>query len=225
MKLKNNHTIFYTILIVSLLVFLMTTTFSLYIELSLVDDWVANLISTLSNSIIFQVIEQTSLFGSVEFVFFISIVLVGIFIYWKDWRTTFFYSFLTGGGIVLNYILKIIFQRTRPGEERLISFFNYEFELASYSFPSGHTMRATLLFVFLIYFVWRIPLRKWLSVSLTLLAAAIIIGVGLSRIISDAHFFTDILAAISISVFWFTGLLLIFKRRSKNNNMREKAAQ
>ncbi|WP_161784648.1 hypothetical protein [Halalkalibacter okhensis] len=41
----------------------------------------------------------------------------------------------------MNFGLKLLYQRERPGVEREIEVFGNSLDLISYSFPSGHTMR------------------------------------------------------------------------------------
>lgn len=209
--MKRNNTLLYVFAVISLTLFVTTTTLSIYTEYLWLDDWVGDQISSIANPTIIMVIESFSIFGSIEAIFLLSSLTLLIFVFQKDWITSFFFAGLSLGGIVLNYVLKFIFQRTRPGEERVIAFFGHEFELASYSFPSGHTMRVTIFFIFLIYLIWRLRLNKCITIALTSLFIIIIAGVSLSRIILEAHYFTDIIGAISSSLFWFSAWLLIIR--------------
>src|SRR5699024_9093330 len=65
-------------------------------------------------------------------------------------------------------------QRTRPGDEaEMIEVFNYTFELQSYSFPSGHAMRASILFLFLIY----LAVYSFRNIPLKIVLIIIYIGI------------------------------------------------
>src|SRR5699024_11275784 len=80
--------------------------------------------------------------------------------------------------VFLNLALKLLIHRERPGDEaKYIDVFNYQLEMQSYSFPSGHTMRATIFFLFLIYLVYyfgKRTLTKWiLFVLFSLLTIAV----------------------------------------------------
>lgn len=110
---------------------------------------------------------------------------------------------LTGGGILLNFTLKVAFQRERPGELKSIEVFGHTLEIASYSFPSGHTMRTVLLFSFLIFICYKYLSEKFTKAAVISALIALIGLVALSRIITGAHFPSDILAAITISISWF----------------------
>jgi undecaprenyl-diphosphatase len=100
------------------------------------------------------------------------------------------------GGSLLNVLLKYVFQRSRPVfDTPLVS-------LATYSFPSGHTAAATLLYgVLACYIIIARP--RWIA-GLGLVAAcvAMVLLVALSRVYLGAHFFSDVLAAMVESVGW-----------------------
>ena len=116
------------------------------------------------------------------------------------------------GGLLLNVILKLIFNRNRPTWDDPI------LTLTSSSFPSGHTAGATLFYGFLaVYMVWR--MKKPLARVLVVIGCALMVAlVGFSRIYLGVHFLSDVLAAISISTVWLVicmvGVRAYAKRRS-----------
>ena len=91
------------------------------------------------------------------------------------------------GGMLLNRLLKFAFQRPRPYFDDPI------LTLTSYSFPSGHTMIATVLYgVMAAYFVAQTP--SWRGrTPITICASLVIALVGFSRIHPGAHYLTDVL--------------------------------
>lgn len=111
--------------------------------------------------------------------------------------------FATFGGIALNYLLKLAFQRERPGEMSYIEIFGYSLELASYSFPSGHTMRSVIFFAFLMYVCRLYVANPTLRVFGYAAGSAMIVAIGLGRVVTGAHFPTDVAAAASIAIAWF----------------------
>src|SRR5699024_10308374 len=116
------------------------------------------------------------------------------------WRQLFFFFVVSVGGVFLNLALKLLIHRERPGDEaKYIDVYNYQLEMQSYSFPSGHTMRATVFFLFLLYLVYyfgKRTLTKWI---LFVLFSIRTIAVPLSRVILDSHFATDVIGAVFIS--------------------------
>ncbi|WP_373991342.1 phosphatase PAP2 family protein [Duganella sp. BuS-21] len=132
------------------------------------------------------------------------------------WRQQAYYWLLAlmiavPGGMVLNVVLKHIFQRTRPVfEEPLVT-------LATYSFPSGHTTAATCFYGMLVSYLviarpaWSVRLGT-VSFCLTM-----VLLVAFSRVYLGAHYVSDVLAGMAESVAWLsvciTGVSTLRRRR------------
>ena len=102
------------------------------------------------------------------------------------------------GGMGLNRFLKYVFHRARP------SFDDPILSLTGYSFPSGHTMTATVLWgVLAAYLISRTD-RFFVRVLVFLSAAVLIAIVGFSRIYLGAHYLSDVLAAIAEGLAWLS---------------------
>jgi len=134
--------------------------------------------------------------GSTVFVT-IATVLVSLFLLWRRRR----YELLTlllavPGGALLNVLLKSAFHRHRPSfNDPVVSF-------TGYSFPSGHTMAATVLYGALAVLVIR-NVRGWRWRVLTILSAGLVIlSVGSSRVYLGAHYLSDVLAAMIEGLAW-----------------------
>ncbi|MFT4416397.1 phosphatase PAP2 family protein [Fredinandcohnia humi] len=130
-------------------------------------------------------------------------------VYKKNWYNGIFYLTVTFSGIVINLLLKIMFMKERPGESHTIEFFNYSLNIPSYSFPSGHTMRAVILCCFILYLSYITIKNNNLKVMVYSIIVLLILGVAISRIMLGAHFLSDTIAAISISISWFCFLILL----------------
>ena len=103
-----------------------------------------------------------------------------------------------GSGLLASYLLKNLFLRERPTiVPRLTSFDRG-------SFPSGHSMGATLVYLTLGGILSR-QTRSLLSKAY-FLAVAILLSVlvGLSRIYLGVHFPSDVLAGWAVGSFWST---------------------
>lgn len=179
-------------------------------------EWV----DKVSSSTVLGIMGIISMIGSSEAILLLTFLITIIFLFKRDWFHTMFFLTVSVGGVVLNVVLKFLFQRERPGEMSHIKAFNISLDIPSYSFPSGHMMRITLLILFLIYISYRFIKHTTLKLLATILLIATLIGVALSRIFLDAHFLSDVLAAASISVVWFSLCYFFFERyenKQKNN--------
>ena len=106
------------------------------------------------------------------------------------------------GGIVINTVSKHLMARPRP------HFIDPIVTLTSFSFPSGHTSVATLLYGFLAaLLISATPSRARQGTAITG-ALSLIILVAASRMYLGAHFLSDVLAAFFESVAWL-GLCLV----------------
>ena len=167
-----------------------------------------------------KLMEIASVIGSSEMVLIITVIIGLVFLIRRSWRHFFFFFVVSVGGVVLNLGLKMLIQRARPGDEaKFIEVFNYSFELQSYSFPSGHTMRATILFLFLIYLTIYVLKKVSIKIILTVLFLGTLVSVALSRIMLDAHFVTDVLGAVVVSIAWFFLCLYFFYRPKQTGYM------
>ncbi|HEX9172966.1 MAG TPA: phosphatase PAP2 family protein [Telluria sp.] len=108
------------------------------------------------------------------------------------------------GGMLLNALLKYVFQRARPSwEDPLLS-------LSTYSFPSGHTAGATLFYGLLASYIVVVN-RSW-SVRAAAVAAAcaMVALVALSRVYLGVHYLSDVLAAMAEGCAWLAVCLTAF---------------
>ena len=115
------------------------------------------------------------------------------------------------GGAILNRQLKIAFQRARPQLDDPI------FSFTGYSFPSGHTLTATVLYGCLAALIVA-NTRNQLVRIVVILSASLLIGlVGFSRIYLGAHYLTDVISAIAEGLAWlslcFTLVYSLWRRR------------
>lgn len=177
----------------------------------LLDENVAYWADQQTNAVFLKLMEIASVLGSSEMILLITVIIGIVFIVKGNWRHFFFFFILSVGGVLVNLGLKMLVRRARPGDEiSYIEVFDFNFELQSYSFPSGHTMRATILLLFLMYVAFYFGKRIYMQIIAYVIYAILIVFVALSRVILEAHFFTDILGAIIISFAWFLLCFYLF---------------
>lgn len=99
-------------------------------------------------------------------------------------------------GMLLNGMLKYAFHRSRPVWDNPIIM------IATFSFPSGHAMAATLLYGFLAAFGVR-KMQGWRWRVLAVLAAGLLIVlIGFSRLYLGIHYLSDVLAGMAAGSAW-----------------------
>jgi membrane-associated phospholipid phosphatase len=119
-----------------------------------------------------------------------------VFIKRRWWYRLLALALTVPGGLVLNLLLKSAFERERPQfEEPLV-------KLADFSFPSGHTMMATLFYGLLIVVASvHIKIRGVRALAIAGLCGIIAL-VGFSRMMLGAHYLSDVLGAMMMGVAW-----------------------
>lgn len=113
--------------------------------------------------------------------------------------------------VILNTCLKYIFRRERPRDIMMVI-------ENGFSFPSGHTMLATIFYGFIIYLIYKSDKsRKFKYVSIILLSLLILL-IGISRIYLGVHYTTDVLGGYLISISY----LMVFIYYIEKKNLLEK---
>jgi undecaprenyl-diphosphatase len=102
----------------------------------------------------------------------------------------------TGGGILLDNLLKVGFNRPRP------QIFKWGTYAMSSSFPSGHAMSSVIVYGTVAYLAARLQ-RNVASRVLTLVFAAFMIAsICVSRLYLGVHFPSDVLAGVIVGLAW-----------------------
>jgi len=123
------------------------------------------------------------------------------------------------GGMLLNVALKHTFERARPHFEQPIV------TLSTYSFPSGHTMAATVLYGLLACYFARYA-TSWRGRILPFVLAALMIGaIAFSRMYLGAHYLSDILAALVEGCGWLAICVSGAATLSRRQAVRQAAAR
>lgn len=132
----------------------------------------------------------------------LSFVVVSTFLYLllvRQIRLAFFILFATFFGGVANVLLKAYFDRRRP------DIFPHDFYVQSTSFPSGHAMLATTVYLTLGALLARLAPNLRSKIFILSLAAFLSGLVGLSRIFLAVHWPSDVLAGWAAGAAWALG--------------------
>src|SRR5438094_2869073 len=143
-----------------------------------------------------SVLRAFTEFGSSEWIGVVLFFAVLFFVWKKWWPSLVTLIVAVPGGMLLNELLKVVVHRHRP-------FVDGPFvDWSGYSFASGHTIGATLLYGQLALFILPVlKARHWRLLCISS-AISLVLLVGFSRIALGAHFLTDVLAAIFFGVTW-----------------------
>jgi len=112
------------------------------------------------------------------------------------WRTAAYLTLITGLQGVANLLIKAAVGRPRPVGS-LVDTLTVE---QGNSFPSGHVMFYTVFFGFLLFLAWtqlRGRIARWAA---AVASAALVAGVGPSRIYLGAHWLSDVVAAYMLGL-------------------------
>jgi PAP2 superfamily protein len=156
-------------------------------------------------------------FGSGEWIGLVMCGLV-LFFAWKRWWPSLVLLIVAvPGGMLLNEWVKILVHRQRP-------FLDGPFvDWSGYSFASGHTIGATLLYGQLLLFILpALKARHWRFLSIVS-AISLVALVGFSRIALGAHFLTDVLAAILFGIIWLA-LCAVLGKPIRQSGLRSQSA-
>lgn len=99
-------------------------------------------------------------------------------------------------GEVLYALLKEIFHRPRP---TVISHLG---EAGWYSYPSGHSMLAPIIWSFGLLLLATLPSWRALQLPLRILAVVMPLVIGVSRLYLGVHYPSDVLGAWCVGVMW-----------------------
>jgi membrane-associated phospholipid phosphatase len=133
-----------------------------------------------------------------------------IFVAWRtrrrDWRWVWAMVIAVPVGLVVNYGLKLAFQRARP------HFDDPWVTLHSYSFPSGHTAGAVLLYGVLAAYGLAQTRNTRQRIAIVAATAFMVALVALTRVYLGAHYFSDVIAAVTWALAWVVAVTLATKR-------------
>ncbi|HSH37830.1 MAG TPA: phosphatase PAP2 family protein [Chthoniobacterales bacterium] len=165
-------------------------------DLARLDEGAVAFVQSYANPAVTQAARIVSSFGSVAFLTVASFVAAAVFL-WKRWFDAILGLALTMlGGSLLNVLLKQLFQRQRPVFETPLV------NLSTFAFPSGHTMGATLFYMFIAAVVAYAMKSRRIRVLAFGSALVLVAMIGMTRIYLGAHFVTDVVGAIVAGVAW-----------------------
>ncbi|MDT3498315.1 phosphatase PAP2 family protein [Bacillus toyonensis] len=129
----------------------------------------------------------------------VTILMISLLVFWQ--KRYYAAMIVYPMGILITHLvnkgIKEIVKRERPS-------LNEALDALGYSFPSGHAMLSIMTFGFLAYIIAANLKSVTGKYVITILMGILIVSIGLSRVILNVHYPTDILAGYCVG-----GILLI----------------
>ncbi|WP_026733514.1 phosphatase PAP2 family protein [Fischerella sp. PCC 9605] len=138
--------------------------------------------------------------GEPVFLLLICLVLATWLLYYHRHSQATTLGIAAVGAIGLNYLLKLIFGRTRP------ALWNRIVDVGQYSFPSGHAMISLVIYGFIGYLLAK-QFRRWRG-WIFAFTVILIVAIGFSRLYLGVHWPTDVAAGYAAGIVWLMTCIL-----------------
>lgn len=171
-----------------LLAFIILTILVVNKNTILVDKSVFNVLIYLKNNIFTNFMYVITQLASTKSIILILIVLLILSLVTKKFSDYKYILINVLSGVITMKVIKEIIKRPRPEWKWIVQ--------DGYSYPSGHTISAFLLYGSLILLINKKVKNKGLKILLTIICTLMIILTGISRIYFGAHYLTDVIASI-----------------------------
>lgn len=172
-------------------------------EVLFIDSQITNFIYSFRSPPVTSFMTVMTFLGSGLMLLALSMLII-IFINKFRRKDALIYLAILYSAIILNLILKLIYQRPRPN---YLPFFHEN----TLSFPSGHAMNSFVFFAALSYFIF----RETGNIKIGFLAGVfslIIVGlIGISRIYLGVHYPSDVIGGYLAGFMWFTTAIVFEK--------------
>lgn len=182
-KIKREY-IFIAILLV---LFFVLTMFVISGKTSILDEKFFNNVIKLENNILTKTLYIITNIGSTVGVVIILILLAIVFMRKKSLSDFKYVVSNVGIGVILMKLLKHIIKRVRPSWKWIVQ--------SGFSYPSGHTISAILLYGTLILLVNKKLNSKYKKYIIAFLSIMIFL-ISISRIYFGVHYLTDVVASL-----------------------------
>ncbi|HIP53074.1 MAG TPA: phosphatase PAP2 family protein, partial [Chromatiales bacterium] len=172
-----------------------------------VDLWVLDALQSLRTPWADHLMVHISRLTNTAVALSFAIGVLAWFLWMGHWRSAFYWIAATLFALVAPYLLKLLIQIPRPD----IGLGDIN---SDWSFPSGHTLAATVLFGFLAVIVARTMAVQWRWVPYGI-AALLTAVVAVSRLYLGVHWLSDVLGSFTLGLAWIAILGLAYNRHTR----------
>ena len=158
-----------------------------------------------------RVMLKITFFGSMQFLLPAYIVLVVYLLLKKKSFYAIYIAIVAISSTAVMYLVKQLFKRPRP----LIPVFE---TTDGYSFPSGHSFTSFVFCSILAHILWTSSHKKNWKYFATFLLLLFSISIGVSRVILNVHFATDVIASFCLGIIWVLLSFWILNKIQRRNS-------
>lgn len=134
--------------------------------------------------------------GSSTIVTLLTILFSIVFALLQDWRAIAHLAIASAGAGIWSRALKHLFERTRPSDFAPLA------EATGYSYPSGHALMSTALYLTFAVLACRLFRRVHERVIVFAIAGLIVLVIGATRIYLGVHYPSDVIGGTAIGAGW-----------------------
>ncbi|HEY1051556.1 MAG TPA: phosphatase PAP2 family protein [Prosthecobacter sp.] len=143
-----------------------------------------------------QVARDVTTLGGFTVIILITLGTVGFLALRRKWHTCVLVLASIAGGTLMSMLLKAFFARSRP------AVVPHLVDVASLSFPSGHSMLGAITYLTLGALLARTTADRRIKIYCLGLAVTLVFLIGLTRLYLGVHYPTDVLAGWCAGIVW-----------------------
>ena len=171
-----------------------------------IDACVRNFFYSFSSPALTWIVLGISYLGKLKFLVGLGAIVVGMLAYLRKFRALTLFLVTMAGEILLEVSLKATYRRARPEP-----FFDLPFP-ESFSFPSGHALGALCFYGIVAWIIIdNLESKAWQIIT-ALVAGALILAIGLSRIYLGMHYPSDVVGGFLAGIIWTSAVIYTFRR-------------
>lgn len=189
---------------------------AVYEQEDLFDAQVHNYLLAHTTPTLVQAADRFTFLGSSLFLLPAYVLLVGTLIIFQKKRIALDISTVAISSFLVMQVLKRVFQRQRPDLPIIKA-------IHTYSFPSGHSLSSFIFCSILAYLIWKMKMHVLWKWVLTILLFLVAVAIGISRIVLNVHFATDVIAGFCLGMMWVTLSFWIIQRINHRRTARHKS--
>jgi membrane protein DedA with SNARE-associated domain/membrane-associated phospholipid phosphatase len=160
-----------------------------------------------ADNVMLTITEAAGPVGTIALVLVIAALLGAL----RYWRTLGYWLATTGVAELLVWVLKQSIARKRPH--------NFYVGVEQYSLPSGHTTLSVVVYGFMAFLLAR-GRPAWERTVIAASAAVVILAISGSRIYLGVHWFSDVVASLSLGLAWLAVVSIAYLNHISDERLR-----